>query len=301
MTAPAPSPMTNPSRPRSNGREAAEGSSLRVDRARIAAKPPTRTSLIPASDEPAIITSASPRRIISHASPRAWPPVAQADETAKLGPRAPKTMAAWPAARLGIAIGMKNGLIRSGPFSTEISGLLGEGGAATDPGPEDDPGPFGEEPVEPIREAGVGQRLARRHEGELRVAVVAALLLAVEDEGRVEVRDLAGDPRGHARRVEGGDRPMPERPAMRPSQVVATSPPRAVTIPSPVTTTRRGPAPRAARAGAARGPARAPARRAPSLTGPACPCGSWQPGRRHPAAPGSRPRRTRRARRTRPA
>ena len=30
-------------------------------------------------------------------------------------------MAAWPAARLGIAIGMKNGLIRSGPFATEIA------------------------------------------------------------------------------------------------------------------------------------------------------------------------------------
>ena len=37
---------------------------------------------------------------------------------------------------------------------------------------------------------------------------------------------------------------MPERPAMSPSQVEATSPPRAVTIPSPVTTTRRGPAPK---------------------------------------------------------
>ena len=207
MTTPAPSPMTNPSRPRSNGREAAAGSSLRVDSARIAAKPPTRTSLMPASDDPAIITSASPRRIISHASPRAWPPVAQADETAKLGPRAPKTMAAWPAARLGIAIGMKNGLIRSGPFVDRDRGLLGERGAAADPGPEDDPGPLGEEPVEPLREAGVGQRLARRHEGELRVAVVAALLLAIQDRRRVEVGDLAGDPRRHARRVEGGDRP----------------------------------------------------------------------------------------------
>ena len=76
---------------------------------------------MPASDEPAIITSASPRRIISHASPRAWPPVAQAEETAKLGPRAPKTMAAWPAARFGITIGMKNGLIRSGPFARETA------------------------------------------------------------------------------------------------------------------------------------------------------------------------------------
>ena len=118
MRTPAPSPITKPSRPRSKGREARGGSSLRVERARIAAKPPTSAGLIPASDEPAIITSASPRRMISQASPMAWPPVAQADETAKFGPSAPKKMAAWPAARLGIAMGMKNGLIRSGPFST---------------------------------------------------------------------------------------------------------------------------------------------------------------------------------------
>ncbi len=121
MTTPAPSPITNPSRPRSKGREAPAGSSLRVERARIAAKPPTSETWIPASDEPAIIRSASPRRMVSQASPRAWPPVAHADETAKLGPSAPKTMDAWPAARFGIAMGMKKGLIRSGPFSMPTS------------------------------------------------------------------------------------------------------------------------------------------------------------------------------------
>jgi len=79
---PAPSPITNPSRPRSNGREAAAGSSLRVESARIAAKPATSGSEMTASADPASITSASPRRMISHASPTAWPPLAQADAIA---------------------------------------------------------------------------------------------------------------------------------------------------------------------------------------------------------------------------
>ena len=94
--------MTNPSRPWSNGREAPVGSSLRVDRARIAVKPPTIASVMPASVPPAIIISASPRRMISQASPRAWPPVAQADETEKFGPVIPNEMATWPAATLGM-------------------------------------------------------------------------------------------------------------------------------------------------------------------------------------------------------
>ena len=70
---------------------------------------------MPASVPPASITSASRRRIVSHASPIAWPPVAQADTTAKFGPRAPLLIAIWPAPMFGMPIGMKNGLIRSGP------------------------------------------------------------------------------------------------------------------------------------------------------------------------------------------
>ena len=75
---------------------------------------------MPASVPPASITSASPRRIVSQASPMAWPPVAQAETIAKFGPRAPVLMATCPAATLGMPIGMKNGLIRSGPRSTLI-------------------------------------------------------------------------------------------------------------------------------------------------------------------------------------
>ena len=107
----------------SNGREAASGSSLRVESAFIDANPPTVASWIPASTPPAIIMSASPRRIVSHASPRAWPPVAQADTVAKLGPMAPVAIAICPEPTLAMPIGMKNGEIRSGPRSAITSTL----------------------------------------------------------------------------------------------------------------------------------------------------------------------------------
>ena len=216
ITAPAPSPITKPSRPRSNGREAAAGLSLRVERARIAAKPPTSASVMPASDEPAIITSASPRRMISHASPRAWPPVAQAEETAKFGPSAPNRIAAWPDARFGIAIGMKNGLIRSGPFWTPIVTCSAKVLPPPIPVPRRIPVALGELAVEALGEARLGHRLVGRDQGELRIAVVAALLLAVEHHRRIEVRHLAPDLRGDPGRVEGRDPPDPRAPGEQP-------------------------------------------------------------------------------------
>src|SRR6266568_3531018 len=63
MTIPAPSLITNPSRSASNGREARSGSSLRVDRARMAEKPPTHSGAITPSHPPAIMTSASLRAV----------------------------------------------------------------------------------------------------------------------------------------------------------------------------------------------------------------------------------------------
>ncbi len=55
---PAPSPMTNPSRSLSQGREAFSGSSLRVDSARMTEKPPTAIGVIAASVPPQIMASA---------------------------------------------------------------------------------------------------------------------------------------------------------------------------------------------------------------------------------------------------
>ena len=90
MTMPAPSPMTKPSRSLSNGRLALFGSSLRVESARIAANPPTPIGVIAASDPPAIMTSASSRRMISNASPIACADAVQAVQVARFGPRALK-------------------------------------------------------------------------------------------------------------------------------------------------------------------------------------------------------------------
>src|SRR6185503_8893383 len=104
---PAPSPQTKPSRSLSNGRLARWGSSFRVDNARMAAKPPMPIGVIDASDPPAIITSASPTECAD---------AVQAVHVARLGPRAPKRIETWPAARLMIVAGMKNGEMRRGPL-----------------------------------------------------------------------------------------------------------------------------------------------------------------------------------------
>ena len=187
--------MTKPSRPWSNGREAAAGSSFRVDSAFMDAKPPTVASWMLASTPPAIIMSASPRRIVSQASPRAWPPVAQAETVAKLGPSAPVAIAIWPAPTLAMPIGMKNGEIRSGPRSPISSTLSNSVCTPPSPDPTITPVRAAVVVVQPAGQAGVVQRLARAHQRELDVAVRPPHLLAVQDARRVEVPDLGGDPR----------------------------------------------------------------------------------------------------------
>ena len=62
---PAPSPSTNPSRPLSNGRDARSGSSLRVDIARICAKPAMFSGWMHASVPPTTTMSARPSWIRS--------------------------------------------------------------------------------------------------------------------------------------------------------------------------------------------------------------------------------------------
>ena len=86
---PEPSPITKPSRSRSNGREARAGSSLRVESARMEQNPPTPRGVMAASLPPAIITSASPRWMSRKESPIAWALVVQAVQVAEFGPLAP--------------------------------------------------------------------------------------------------------------------------------------------------------------------------------------------------------------------
>ena len=107
-----------PSRSLSNGRLARDGSSLRVDSARSAPKPPIPIGVIAASEPPAIITSAAPRLMISNASPIACADAEQAVQVAEFGPLAPNRIDTWPAARLMMADGMKNGEILRGPPSS---------------------------------------------------------------------------------------------------------------------------------------------------------------------------------------
>src|SRR5438105_2978448 len=107
-----------PSRSLSNGRLAFCGSSLRVESARIAPTPPMPIGVMAASEPPAIITSAAPRRMISNASPIACADAEHAVQVAELGPLAPNRIDTWPAARLMMAEGMKNGEILRGPPSS---------------------------------------------------------------------------------------------------------------------------------------------------------------------------------------
>src|SRR3954467_1764059 len=134
ISTPAPSPTMKPSRSLSNGRLARSGSSLRVESARSAPKPPMPIGVIAASDPPAIITSAAPRRMISKASPSACAAAAQAVQVAEFGPLAPKRIDTWPAARLMMADGMKNGEILRGPPSS--SALCSRSMVVTPPIPE---------------------------------------------------------------------------------------------------------------------------------------------------------------------
>ena len=72
------------------------------------------------SDPPAIMAFASPRRIVSHASPMVLPLVAQAETAAQFGPLAPVIIDTTPGAPSTIIMLMKNGLMRSGPFSKRM-------------------------------------------------------------------------------------------------------------------------------------------------------------------------------------
>ncbi len=120
MTA-APSASTNPSRSASNGRDARDGSSLRVDSAFIAANAPTHSGVTAASAPPATITSASPRWIRWYAAPIAWEPVAHAVAVAMFAPRRLKRIDTWPAAALTISLGTVKGLTLRGPFLIRLT------------------------------------------------------------------------------------------------------------------------------------------------------------------------------------
>ena len=128
----------NPSRSLSNGRLALAGSSFLVESARRAPKPPIPIGVIAASEPPAIITSASLRTMTSKASPIAWADAEHAVHVAEFGPLAPKRIDTWPAARLMIAEGMKNGEIFRGTAVQEGFVLALDGRESADARRDDD-------------------------------------------------------------------------------------------------------------------------------------------------------------------
>jgi hypothetical protein len=73
----------------------------------------------PASDPPAIITSACPRRIVSPPSPIACALEAQAETWPMFGPLAPNFIAISPAAMSMIIIGIMNAETRRGSFACD--------------------------------------------------------------------------------------------------------------------------------------------------------------------------------------
>ena len=67
------------------------------------------------------MASASPRWMRRKESPRAWAPEVQAVQVQELGPLAPVRIETQPEARLAMAEGMKNGLMRRGPCFIRVS------------------------------------------------------------------------------------------------------------------------------------------------------------------------------------
>jgi hypothetical protein len=91
------------------------GSSLRGDKARIAAKAATAVAVTGASVPPQNMTSARPRRIASKPSPSAMFDAAQAVLCASSGPRVPSSIDTQPAGRFGSVCAIDNGFARAGP------------------------------------------------------------------------------------------------------------------------------------------------------------------------------------------
>src|SRR4029453_15992085 len=128
------------------------------------------------------MTSASPRRMISKDSPMECADAVHAVHTARLGPRAPKRIDTWPAARLMMDAGMKNGEIRRGPPFRSSGGS----------------GPMVETP--PIPDGKL-----RRREGVFDEEVDFLDVLLAHELQRIEALDLAGDTRRELRGVEMGN------------------------------------------------------------------------------------------------
>ena len=160
--------------------------------------------VIAASEPPAIITSAAPRLMISKASPMACADAEQAVQVAEFGPLAPNRIETWPAARLMIADGMKNGEILRGPPSS--SALCSRSMVVNPPMPERDEHADARRQLRRDRQPGIVHRELRRGDRVLDEDVHLLDIFLLDERQRVEVLHFARDPRRELRRVELGDR-----------------------------------------------------------------------------------------------
>ena len=231
---PAPSPRTKPSRALSNGRDAAGGSSCRVDSARICAKPASGSGCRQASVPPATTTSTRPARIRSSASAMASAPDAQALTGVCTPPRAPSASPTRPAGPLGISIGTVCGETRRAPLASRTSSWASIVSAPPMPVPTTTASRSGSTPGAP----------ACSH------ASSAASRASCWDRSRVRARTRprrstgsVGDPgaepdRACPRPTASSSRAVPERPASRRlPRCRRRRRPSGVTAPRPVTTT----------------------------------------------------------------
>src|SRR4029453_13242537 len=110
-----------------------------------------------------------------------WPPVRQGETVVKFGPVIPKLIATWPAPTFGIPIGIRNGLIRSGPRVALIEIRSTGGATAPRPAPREPAGPPAPPPPQARRQPRLVHRLAGGDQPELDVAVRPPHLFLVED------------------------------------------------------------------------------------------------------------------------
>ena len=179
---PAPSPMTNPSRSISKGRERSM-----LDSAVMLRKPARAISTITASAPPATATVERPDATRRAALPIACVPAAHAVVTVSQGPPRPKRIETAAVAAFGIIIGTRKGDTRSGPREVE-HGILFERGLQSADTRRDDAARVVEVSGEPAR----APRFVGCHQRIEREGVETAQLLGVAEVGGVKGRNALG-------------------------------------------------------------------------------------------------------------
>ena len=123
---------------------------------------------------------------------------------AEFGPLAPNRIDTWPAARLMIAEGMKNGeILRGRPRG---SALCSRSMVVNPPMPEAMNTPTRGADLRRDRQLRVVHRELRRRDRELDEDVHLLDVFLLDELQRIEVLHLAREPRRERRRVEAGDR-----------------------------------------------------------------------------------------------